>query len=83
MKSVEGNNNRIVMPLFLEINITHIEVFVTLFAFVILISRFLENVIFSIETDLCMQFRSSKDLEKTLTFQISLKQMKTSSFVIE
>ena len=37
--------------LFLEKNITQIEASVTLFAFVILISQFLENNMFSIEMD--------------------------------
>ena len=37
--------------LFLEINITQIEASVTVFAFVILISQFLENDMFSIEMD--------------------------------
>ena len=38
----------------LQINITEIEASVTLFAFVILISQFLENDTFSIEIDLRM-----------------------------
>ena len=71
------------MPLFLEINITQIEASVTLFAFVVLISQFLENDMFSIEMDPCVQFRSDKGLEKTLTFKISLKQIVTSSSMIE
>ena len=39
------------LSLFLEINITKIEASVTLFAFVILISQFLENDMFSIKMD--------------------------------
>ena len=39
------------VSLFYEINITQIEESVTLFAFVILISQFLENDTFSIEMD--------------------------------
>ena len=45
----------------------------TLFAFVVLISQFLENDMFSIEIG----------LEKTLTFKISLKQTFTYSSVID
>ena len=63
------------VSLFLEINITQIEAFVALFAFVVLISQFLENDMFSNEMDPCMQFRSRKGLEKTLTFKISIKQI--------
>ena len=48
-----------------------------------LISQCSENDMFSIEMDLCMQFRSSKGLEQTLTFKISLKRILTSSSVIE
>ena len=44
------------MSLFLYINITQIEVSVTLFAFVIFISQFLENDMFSIEMDPRMLF---------------------------
>ena len=39
------------VSLFLEINITQIEASVTLFSFVILISQFLENDMFSIKMD--------------------------------
>ena len=53
------------------------------FAFFILTSQFLENDMFSIEMDPCMQFRSSKGLEETLTFKISVKRIFTSSSVIE
>ena len=77
MKSIDGNDNRRVKQttgmLYLEINITQIEASVTLFPFVILISQFLENDMFSIEMDPCMQFCSSKGLEKTLTCEILLK----------
>ena len=52
------------VSLFLEINITPIEASVTRFAFVILISQFLENDMFSIEMDPHMYFRSIKGLEK-------------------
>ena len=69
--------------LFLEIKITQIEASVTLFAFVFLILQFLENDMFSIEMDMCLQLRLSMDLEKTLTFKISLEQIFTSSSVIE
>ena len=39
------------VSLFLEMNITQIEASVTLFAFVVLISQFLDNDMFSIEMD--------------------------------
>ena len=52
------------MSLFLEINITQIEASVMLLAFVVLISQFLENGMFSNEMVPCMQFRSSKGFEK-------------------
>ena len=54
---------------------------VTLFAIVVLLSQFLENDMFSIEIDPCLLFRSSKGLEKTLTFKISLKRIFTSSVI--
>ena len=38
---------------------------------------------FSIKIDLCMQFHSSKGLEKNIDFKISLKQIFTSSSVTE
>ena len=44
-----------------------------------LISQFLKKDTFSIEMDPCMQFPSSKGLEKTLTFKISLKRIVTFS----
>ena len=70
------------MSLFFEINITQIEASVTLFAFVVFISQ-LKNDIFYIEMDPYMLFHSSKGLEKTLTFKISLKLTFTSSSVID
>ena len=45
----------------------------TLFTFVVLISQFLENDMFSIKMDPCIQFRSSKGLEKAFTFEIFTK----------
>ena len=67
------------VSLYLEINITQIEA--SVFAFVVLISQFLENDMFSIEMDPSMQLSSSKGLEKTLTFKISLKRISTFSSV--
>ena len=55
----------------------------TLFAFVVLIAKFLENDMFSIEMDPCVQFRSSKGLENTLTLKISPKRIFSSFSVIE
>ena len=65
------------VSVYLDINITQIEASVTLFAFVDLISQYLENNMFSIKIDPCMQFQfhSSKGPKKTLTFKISLKQI--------
>ena len=53
------------MSLFLEMDINQKERPVMLFTSVDLISQFLENCLFSIEMDPCMQFRLSKGLEKT------------------
>ena len=44
-----------------------------LFAFVVLISQVLENDIFSIEMNLCMQFCSSKGLETNIHFKYFTK----------
>ena len=60
------------VSLFSEINTTKIEAPVTLFAFVILISQFLENNMFSIEIDPRREFLSSKGFEKALLLRISL-----------
>ena len=65
---------------FIEINFTLIGASVHC---VILISQFLENDMFSIKTDSCMQFRSSEGLEKRLTFKISQQRIFTFSPVIE
>ena len=57
MKSIEANDNTRVkqtissVSLFAEVNITEIEASVTLFAFVVLISQFHENDVFSIDRD--------------------------------
>ena len=56
---IKGEFNRLYsvissVLLFLEINITQMEASVTLFAFVILTSQFIENDMFSIEMDLHM-----------------------------
>ena len=68
-RMIIGELNRICssissVSLFLVINITQIEASVTLFAIVILISRFLENDMFSIEMDPWILLRLSKGLEK-------------------
>ena len=51
--------------------------------FVVLISKFIKkkNDMFSFEIVPCMQFRSSKGLDKTLTFKISSKRIVTLSSV--
>ena len=66
--------------LFIEINITQIEASVTLFAFFVLVSPFLEKDRFPIKMDLCVYFSSSKGLAKTLTLKTSLKRTFTSSY---
>ena len=80
MISIARNDNRRVKQIvslyfkhmaILEINITQMEASETLFAFVVLISQFLENDMFSIEMDPCMQFRSSKGLEKHWLLKIN------------
>ena len=73
MKSIARNDKRRIkqtiphissVSLFLMKSITQIKASMTLFAFAVLISQFLENDLFSIEMDMCMQFNSSKGLEK-------------------
>ena len=54
-RMIKGELNRS-MSLFLEIDITQIEASVMLFAFVILITQFLENDMFSIQMDPWMYF---------------------------
>ena len=91
MKSTAGNDNRVKQKMHLYFKhvtnfrdkLTHIETAVMLFTFVILISQFLETDMFSIEMDPCVQFCSSKSLQKTLTFKFALKRIFTSSSVIE
>ena len=62
MKSIAGNDNRSVKQIVLFFK--RKEASVTLFAFVVLISQFLENDMFSIEMDPCMLFRLSGVLKK-------------------
>ena len=82
MKSITGNDNRRVkytmlyfkrVAIFRDKHYPNRSAFMMLFAFVVLISQVLENDIFSIEMDLCMQFCSSKGLEKNIHFKYFTK----------
>ena len=68
MKSIATNDNRrvkqTILRRFKRVAIFRDKHYVTLLAFVILTSQFLENDMFSIEMHSRMLFRSSKGLEK-------------------